>query len=68
MLYEYHSESIYCEVCKKWYNIYREVYQLEGWGAPGPLLCLEGDHIVGYTWELPEIFLPGYKPQKYTAE
>lgn len=68
MLYEPHSEFVYCEKCKKWYNIRTGTYLPEGCENEGPIHCLAKDHLVGYTWDVPEIYLPDYKPQKHQAE
>ena len=68
MIYIPTTGDIKCPYCKKYYNLMTETYLPDGCENDGRIVCLKCDTTVGYTWDLPEIFLPEYKDQKHSLD
>lgn len=51
MLYNPKTDTIFCFECNKWLEWRQDCYIIEN-----QILCLEKNHLVGYEWDLPEIF------------
>jgi hypothetical protein len=49
--YNPETEEVYCFGCKKWLSLRQDTYSVGGQRR-----CFKADHIVGYEWDLPEIF------------
>ena len=45
-------ESIYCHVCKRWYNVLVTLQPI----YTDDVLCINCSAHLGYTWDLPEFF------------
>lgn len=44
--------GIWCSICKKYLNIYTEIYLPDGSENEGRIKCLKCDETIGYTWDL----------------
>lgn len=68
MIYIPSTQEIKCPCCKKYYKLLTETYLPDGCENDGRIACLKCDATMGYTWDIPDIFLPEYKDPKYTSE